>query len=383
MSKRDYYELLGVSKSATQDEIKKSYRKIAMDNHPDRNPDNKPAEERFKEATEAYEVLSDEEKRKKYDQFGHAGLKGGQDFHGFQNVNDIFSHFSDVFGGSSIFDDFFGSPSSSRSRSKRRSAGTPGSDLRVNLKLTLEEIATGTTKKIKIKKYVTCTSCSGNGSEGNSALKTCPACGGSGEVRNVSRSVFGQFVNIQSCANCKGAGQVVDVPCKKCYAEGRVQSEDTLTIKVPAGVSEGSYMTLRGEGNAGQRKGQNGDILVVFQEAPHEYFKREGDDLIYDLFVSFPELVLGAEIEVPTLNGRAKLKIDAGTQPGKLLRMREKGIQHLNSHGAGDQLVRINVIIPKKVSAKEKEILKELSNMPNIKSNIASDDKNFFRRFGM
>lgn len=384
MSKRDYYEVLGVGKTASKDEIKKSYRKIAMDNHPDRNPDNKAAEDRFKEAAEAYEVLFDDEKRAKYDRFGHGGLKSGQDFHGFSNINDIFSHFGDIFGGgggSSIFDDFFGG-TGQRSRGRGRSKGTPGSDLRVNLKLTLEEIATGTTKKIKIKKFVRCPDCTGTGSEGGSSLKSCNVCNGSGEVRSVSRSVFGQFVNIQPCANCQGEGQIVDKPCRKCRGDGRVSEEVTVKINVPAGVTESSYMTLRGEGNQGLRGGNAGDIIVVFQEEKHEYFTREGDDVMYDLYVSYPEIVLGTEVDVPTLTGKARLKIEAGTQPGKLLRMREKGILHLNSHGAGDQLVRVNILVPKKINSKEKEVLKQLADLPNMKTSQMSDDKKFFKKFG-
>ena len=382
MSKRDYYEILGVAKTASADEVKKAYRKIAMQFHPDRNPDNKEAEEKFKEATEAYEVLSDATKRQRYDQFGHSGMHGGQDFHGFSNVNDIFTHFSDIFGGSSIFDDFFGQ-TSSRGRGRRRSTGTPGSDLRVTLKVTLEEISSGVSKKIKIKKHVTCESCKGTGSDGGSSTKTCTVCNGAGEVRSVSRSVFGQFVNIQPCSNCNGEGSVVDKPCRSCVGDGRKQEEVTIKIDVPAGVSDGNYMTLRGQGNAGLRGGPAGDIIVVFQETTHEYFKREGDDILYDLFISFPEIVLGTEVEVPTLNGKAKLKIDGGTQTGKLLRMREKGIQHLNQHGAGDQLVRVNIFVPKKISVKERELLKELLDMPNIKISSGSDDKNFFKRFGL
>lgn len=366
MGKRDYYEVLGVSKNASKDEIKKAYRKIAMENHPDRNPDNKEAEERFKEAAEAYEVLHDDEKRAKYDKFGHQGLRGGQDFHGFDNINDIFSHFSDIFGGS-IFDDFFGG-SSTRSRSRRRGGGTPGSDLRVTLKLTLEEIATGVTKKIKIKKFVTCSSCSGSGAEAGSSKKTCPVCNGTGEIRNISRSVFGQMVNIQSCANCNGEGTVIDKPCRKCMGDGRVNEEVTISIDVPAGVHNENYMTMRGLGNAGIRGGSAGDIIVVFQEIPHDYFIREGDDIIYDLYVSFPELVLGSEVEVPTLTGKAKIKIDAGTQVGKLLRMRERGIKRLHNSGYGDQLVRVNIIIPSKLNSREKELMKELLEMPDRKS---------------
>src|SRR5690606_8977392 len=335
MAKRDYYEILGVDRNASKDDLKKAYRKLAMQYHPDRNPDNKEAEEKFKEAAEAYEILSDANKRARYDRYGHEGVKGnGFGSQGFSDINDIFSHFSDIFGGSSIFDDFFGG--TQRSRGRRRSSGTPGSDLRVNLKLTLEEIAEGVSKKIKIKKYVTCNVCSGSGADAGTSTKTCPVCQGTGEVKTVSRSVFGQFVNISACSNCNGEGTVIDTPCKRCLGDGRVHDEVTLKINVPAGVQEGSYMTLRGEGNAGKRGGPAGDVIVVFQEIEHEYFTREGDDILYDLYITYPEAVLGADVEVPTLTGRAKLKIDGGTQPGKLLKMRDKGIRHLNSSGRGD-----------------------------------------------
>ncbi|MGE5399786.1 MAG: molecular chaperone DnaJ [Ignavibacteriales bacterium] len=371
MDKRDYYEVLGIDRNASKDDIKKAYRKLAMQFHPDRNPDDKSAEEKFKEAAEAYEVLSNDDKKAKYDRFGHNGLRGGQDFQGFSNINDIFSHFSDIFGGGSfggggsIFDDFFGS--STQSRGRKRGTGTPGSDLKVVLKLAMEEIATGVTKKIKIKKHIKCEVCNGSGAKGGNSVKTCPVCNGAGEVRSVSRSVFGQFVNITACANCDGEGTVIDNPCKNCSGDGRVYGESTIKINVPAGVTNGSYMTMRGEGNAGKRNGQAGNIIIVFEELPHEFFTREGDDIIYELSLSYPEAVLGTEVEVPTLTGKAKLKIDAGTQPGKFLKMREKGIQHLNRHGAGDQLVKINIHVPNKVNSKEKELLKELAELPNIK----------------
>lgn len=371
MSKRDYYEILGVGKSASKDEIKKAYRKLALQYHPDRNPDDKSAEEKFKEAAEAYEVLSSDDKRAKYDRFGHDGLRGGQDYHGFSNAEDIFSHFSDIFGGAfgggggSIFDDFFGGTGGTR-RSQSRGTGTPGSDMRITLKLTLEEIARGTTKKVKIKKYKTCSDCSGSGAEKGTSFNTCSVCNGAGEVRQVSRSLFGQFVNISTCSNCNGTGKMISQPCRKCQGDGRVQDETTVKITVPAGVSDNSYMTLRGEGNAGKNGGHAGDIIVVFKELPHEYFLRDGDNIIYELVLSYPEAVLGEEVEVPTLNGRAKLKIEPGTQPGKYLKMREKGIQHLNSHGAGDQLVKINIHVPKKITARERELLKELQVQPNI-----------------
>ncbi len=370
MAKKDYYEVLGVEKSATQEEIKKAYRKMAMQFHPDRNPGNKDAEEKFKEAAEAYEVLSNEEKRGKYDRFGHSGLKGDPDFHGFSNVNDIFSHFSDIFsgsfGGSSIFDDFFGG-SQSQQRSRQRSTGQPGSDLKITLKLTLEEIATGTTKKVKIKKFNKCTVCNGSGAKNSSSFKTCSICNGSGEVRQVSRSIFGQFVNIAPCNNCGGTGKIISEPCTNCSGDGRVQDETTIKINVPAGIFDGNYMTLRGEGNMGKNGGPAGDIIVLFEELPHEFFTRDNDNVIYELFISYTEAVLGTEVEVPTLNGRAKLKIESGIQPGKFLKMREKGIQHLNNHGAGDQLVKVNIHVPRNVTAKEKDMLKELLKMPNLK----------------
>ncbi|NWF89490.1 MAG: molecular chaperone DnaJ [Ignavibacteriaceae bacterium] len=383
MSKRDYYEVLGVDRNASKDDLKKAYRKLAMQYHPDRNPNNKEAEEKFKEAAEAYEVLSDDEKKARYDRFGHEGMRAsGTGSPGFNDINDIFSHFSDIFSGGSIFDDFFGGSSRSRGQ-KRKTSGSPGSDLRVTLKLTLEEIAKGATKKIKIKKHVKCEQCAGSGAEAGTSTKTCPVCQGSGEVKTVSRSVFGQFVNITTCNNCGGEGSVVDKPCRKCMGDGRVQEEVTVKITVPAGVHEGSYMTMRGEGNSGKRNGPAGDIIVIFQEIPHDYFKREDDDIIYDLIISYPEAVLGADVDVPTLSGKARLKIDPGTQPGKLLKMRDKGIKHLNASGYGDQIVRVNIDVPRKINSKERELLKELSEQPNVKGNTSSDEKSFFKRFGL
>ena len=379
MTKRDYYEVLGVNRNASKDEIRKAYRKMAMQYHPDRNPDDQTAEAKFKEAAEAYEVLSNDEKKAKYDRFGHEGVRSGFGSQGFTDINDIFSHFSDIFGGSSIFDDFFGTGQRTR---KRRTGGTPGSDLKVNLKLTLEEIADGVSKKIKLKKLVKCDLCRGTGAEGGTSTKTCPVCHGSGEVKTVSRSVFGQFVNIQPCNNCNGEGTVVDNPCKKCRGDGRIQEEVTVNINVPAGVYQNSYMTMRGEGNAGRRDGPSGDLIVVFEEIPHEYFVRNNDDIIYDLFISYPDAVLGSEVEVPTLKSKVKLKIDSGTQPGKLLRMRDKGIKHLNESGHGDQLVKVNIEVPKKISNKEKELLKNLAEMPSFKNFGNKDEKNFFKRFG-
>lgn len=382
MTKRDYYEILGVSRNATKDEIKKAYRQKAMQYHPDRNPGNKEAEEKFKEAAEAYEVLSNDEKKANYDRFGHEGVRGSAfGTEGFSSVNDIFSHFSDIFGSSSIFDDFFGG--SQRTRTRRYGTGTPGSDLRVTLKLTLEEIATGVSKKIKIKKLVRCNSCNGTGAQAGTSLKTCPVCAGAGEVKTVSRSVFGQFVNITTCQNCGGEGQVVDSPCKTCSGDGRVYDEVMIKIDVPAGVQDGNYMTLKGEGNWGKRGGQPGDIIVIFQELRHNHFIRENDDIIYNLFITFPQAALGAEVEVPTLTGKAMLRIEPGTQPGKMLKMRGKGIKHLNNSGSGDQIVRVNVAVPQKLNAKEKELLKLLSEQPNIKSSSDTEEKSFFSKFGL
>ena len=382
MTKRDYYEVLGVSRNASKEDIKKAYRKLAMQYHPDRNPGDKEAEEKFKEAAEAYEVLSDDTKRSNYDRFGHDGLRNsGFSGGGFADINDIFSHFSDIFGGGSIFDEFFGT-SSSRSRTSRRRSGTPGSDLRVVLNLTLEEIATGIEKKIKLKRYVRCSDCNGTGAEKGTSKKVCPVCKGSGEIRQVSRSIFGQFVNITPCSSCNGEGEVVDIQCKTCQGEGRVQDESTIKIEVPAGVHDGSYMTLTNQGNAGKRGGENGDLVVVFKQIEHQYFIRDEDNIIYELHLSIPEAILGTELEVPTLNGKALVTIEPGTPSGKLLKMTNKGIKHLNQPGFGDQIIKIFVEIPKKLSAKEKELIKELAEMPSFKSRI-NENKSFFKKFGL
>ncbi|MHB1048519.1 MAG: molecular chaperone DnaJ [Bacteroidota bacterium] len=372
--KRDYYEVLGVQRSASTDEIKKSYRKLALQYHPDRNPDNKEAEEKFKEATEAYEVLSDQQKRQRYDQFGHQGLRGGADYHTYTNFNDIFSQFGDIFGGS-IFDEMFGG---SQSRRGPRSTGEPGSDLRIRLKLTLEEISTGIEKKIKIKKWKTCGTCNGSGAKTGTSKATCSHCNGTGELRQVSRSMFGQFVNISPCAYCGGTGQIIKEKCSTCNGEGREQGETTVKINVPAGVSEGQYMTLQGQGNAGRRGGHAGDVHVEFVEEKHEQFVRNGDDVIYNAVISYPDAVLGSDLEVPTLTGKARIKIEPGTMPGKMLRLKEKGIPRLNSYGRGDQLIRIQIWVPSKVNSREKELLKELAGAEHINPTEEEKKKSFF-----
>lgn len=386
MAKRDYYEILGVSKNASQDDIKKSYRKIAMQNHPDRNPNNKQAEDKFKEAAEAYEVLSDADKRQKYDRFGHEGLRAGQDFHGYTDIHDIFSSFSDIFGsafGGSIFEDAFGGRGSRQRRQQH--TGVPGADLKVNLKLTLEEISTGIEKKLKIKAYKSCELCGGSGARSNASRTTCPSCNGSGEIRQVSRSVFGQFVNISTCDSCNGEGKIIKDLCSECRGEGRVHGEKTIKINIPAGVSEGNYIPLRNQGNAGKRGGPNGDIIVIIEEEPHEIFIRQGNDIILDLLISFPEAALGADIEIPTLTGKAKLHIEPATQSGKVLRMREKGLPQLNGYGRGDQLIRINVWTPTRLTQKDKEILKDLLSRDTMKPHegdkSANSDKSFFEKF--
>lgn len=365
MTKRDYYEILGVNRNASNDEIKSSYRKLAMQYHPDRNPGNKEAEEKFKECAEAYEVLSDAQKRQRYDQFGHQGVDS-TGFHGFDNINDIFSHFSDIFGGfgrsGSIFDDFFGGSTSRRSRSR----GVPGSDLKINLKLTLEEIADGIEKTLKVKKYKPCSSCGGTGAKSGSGYTTCSYCNGTGEIRQATRSIFGQFINVTECHHCNGEGRIVKDRCPECGGEGRIKSESTLKVNIPAGVVEGNYIPLRGQGNSGARGGENGDLLVFIEEAQHKYFTRLNDDIIYELEISFPEAVMGVDVVVPTLKGKAKLKVESGTQAGSVLRMKDKGIKHLNGYGRGDQLVKINIITPKKISSKEKDLLKELSKSENF-----------------
>jgi molecular chaperone DnaJ len=367
MTKSDYYEILGVGRSATQDEIKSAYRKFALKHHPDRNPGNKEAEEMFKQGAEAYEVLSDPDKRARYDHYGHDGLRG-TGFHGFDNVNDIFSAFSDIFGGfggGSIFDDFFGTARGRRSGA--RTTGIQGSDLKITLKLSLEEISDGAEKTLKIKRYQKCSTCKGSGSKPGTSLTDCYVCHGTGEIRHVSRSMFGQYINVSVCHNCNGEGKVVKEKCESCNGEGRVKGETTVKVNIPAGVSSGNYIPLRGQGNAGVRNGEPGDLIVLIEELEHKHFTREEDDIIYNLNISITDAVLGAEIEVPVLGGTAKLKIEPGTQPGKILRMREKGIRHLSRGGRGDQLNIINVYIPNKLTGKEKELFKELERSENLK----------------
>ncbi|NTV02114.1 MAG: molecular chaperone DnaJ [Chlorobiaceae bacterium] len=378
--KRDYYEVLGVGRSADKDEIKKAYRKLALKYHPDKNPDNKEAEEKFKEVNEAYEVLSNDDKRRRYDQFGHAGVgssaaSGGPGAGGYADFNDIFSAFNDMFGGGGGrqrgggspfggFEDVFGGGFSGGGR-RTRQAGIQGTDLKIRLKLTLEEIAKGVEKTLKIKKQVACKECNGSGSK-TGKTETCQTCHGAGEVRQASKTMFGQFVNIAACPTCGGEGHVVKDRCPSCYGEGIKQGEVTVKINVPAGVHDSNYLTLRGQGNAGPRGGSSGDLIVIIEELPHELFTRNGDDVILDLALGFPDLVLGTKIDVPTLDGTLKLTIPAATQPNTMLRISGKGIGHLKGGGSGDQYVRVNVHVPKELAAKEKDLLRELRKSGSI-----------------
>jgi len=345
-----------------------------MDYHPDRNPGDKQAEEKFKEAAEAYEVLRDPDKRQRFDRFGHEGIKG-TGFQGFSNIDDIFDAFGDFFSDFGGFGDFFGG---SRRRSSHHKQDKRGSDLQAKISLSLEEIASGTTKKIKIMRLIKCETCSGSGAKAGSSLETCRVCGGSGEVRQVSASLFGQIVRITICHNCDGEGKIIQEKCIVCKGEGRTRSEQTISVNIPAGVSTGNYIPLRGQGNVGLRGGSVGNLIVYIEEKEHPYFDRNGDDIIYDLIISFSQAAMGDDIEVPTLSGKAKLHIEPGTQSGRILRMKGKGISHLQSHGSGDQLVRVSVWTPIKLSSREKELFQELENSENAIP--PKKDENFFKK---
>lgn len=366
MTKRDFYEILEIEKTASAEEIKSAYRKKAMKYHPDRNPGDQSAEEKFKEAAEAYEVLKDPNKRARYDQFGHQGVNG-TGFSGFHDINDIFAHFSDIFSGvgGSIFDDFFGG--GSRGRSRTRSRGIAGSDLKVEVSLSLKEIAEGTEKIIKLKKYKTCSTCNGIGASSEDAYIQCSNCGGSGEIRQVSRSIFGQFVNVNSCSACNGEGRIIKEKCPDCHGEGRLRNDVKIKVKIPPGVSEGQYIPLRNQGNAGIRGGENGDLYVYIREKRDDNFIRDGDDIIFNLKISIVDAIMGAEVFVPLLDGKTTVKIAPGTEHGTIIKVKDKGIRHLNEFGNGDQLVKVHIVIPKKISSKEKELLKQLGKMDNFK----------------
>ncbi len=380
MSKRDYYEILGVAKNATEAEIKKAYRQMALKYHPDKNPGDKEAEEKFKEAAEAYEVLSNPEKKSRYDQFGHSGMGGAGGFgggHGM-NMDDIFSQFGDIFGGGNPFESFFGGGGGGRGG--RRTVNR-GSNLRIKVKLTLEEIAKGTEKKIKVNKMVGCQTCGGSGAQaGQGSFSTCNMCKGSGQVRRVTNSFLGQMQTITTCPQCHGEGQTITSKCKSCTGSGVQQGEEVISINIPPGVAEGMQLNVSGKGNAAERGGIPGDLLIVVEEVPHQYLQRDGEHLIYDLYISFIDAALGTNVEVPTLEGKAKIKIDAGTQGGKVLRLKGKGVPALNSYSRGDLLVNINVWTPQQLSSEEKKTLEKLRESENFKPKPGKGDKSFFER---
>jgi molecular chaperone DnaJ len=376
MSKRDYYEVLGVSKSASEAELKKAYRKKAIQFHPDKNPGNKEAEENFKEAAEAYEVLSNSEKRQRYDQFGHAGMGGaaGGGFGGGMNMEDIFSHFGDIFGGGSFFGGGFGGGGRSSRRVNR------GSNLRVKVKLTLKEIAEGVEKKIKVKKYVECNSCNGSGAKDGSSFSTCSTCNGSGQVTRVQNTILGQMQTASTCPSCNGEGKMITNKCSSCAGEGIVRDEEVISINIPAGVAEGMQLSVSGKGNAARRGGINGDLLILIQEEEHPELVRDENDLLYNLFISIPDSILGTAVEIPTIENKVKVKIDGGTQPGKILRLRGKGLPDVNGYGRGDLLVKINVWVPNNLTKEEKKVLEKLQNSESFKPKPTSQEKSFFKK---
>jgi len=374
MGKRDYYEILGLSKNASKEEIKKAYRKQALKYHPDKNPGDKSAEEKFKEAAEAYEILSNDEKRSRYDRFGHAGVGGAssQGFGGFSNIEDIFSQFGDIFGGHFGFGGFGGGRS--------RQQVNKGANIRINIKLTLKEIAEGVEKKIKVPKYITCEVCGGTGAESSSGFQTCPTCHGSGQVTRVSNTFLGQMQTASVCPQCGGEGKIITNKCTSCHGEGIVRGEEVVKINIPAGVGEGMQLNVTGKGSAARRGGANGDLIVVIHEIEHPELIRDGNDLLYSLYISLADASLGTNVEVPMVNGQAKIKIDPGTQPGKILRLRGKGLPDVNGYGRGALLVSINVWVPKSLSREEKRILEKLNESPNFKPNPSKHDKNFFEK---
>lgn len=379
MAKRDYYDILGVSRNADADEIKKAYRKLAIKYHPDKNPGDKSAEDKFKEAAEAYEVLSNAEKKQRYDQFGHAGGSagaGGGYGGGHMNMEDIFSQFGDIFGGGgSPFESFFGGGNTRGGRRVQK-----GTNLRIKVKLTLEEIANGVEKTIKVNKMNSCKTCGGSGAKDKGSFSNCSTCGGAGSVRRVQNTILGQMQTTTTCPACHGEGQTITSKCNTCHGEGVERGEETISINIPAGVTEGMQLSMNGKGNAAPRGGIPGDLLILIEEIEHKSLKRDGVNIIYDLYISFIDAALGTSIEVPTIDGKARIKIDAGTQGGKILRLKGKGIKDINSYHKGDQLVHVNIWTPKTLSREERMALEKLQESPNFQPNPDKNDKGFFER---
>lgn len=371
MAKRDYYEILEVPKTATKEEIKKAYRKVALKFHPDRNQGDKAAEEKFKEAAEAYEVLSDPDKKSKYDQFGHAGIDGGGygGGGGYQNVNveDIFRNFGDIFGGGGgggdPFESFFGGGS----RQQTRSRGKRGSNLRIKVKLNLQEVANGAHKTVKVKKQIQCGTCHGSGAKDAASIGKCTVCGGTGVMRKVTNTILGQMQTTQTCYNCNGTGQQITKKCATCNGLGVVYGEETLNLEIPAGVQEGMQLSMGGKGNAGEQGGPAGDLIIQVEVEQNPDLEIDGQNVIYTLHISFVDAVLGSTVEVPTIEGKAKFKIPAGTQGGRIFKLAGKGLPGVNSYGRGDQLILINVYTPTELTADEKKLLEKLRESPNFK----------------
>ena len=383
-NKRDYYEVLGVDKNASADEIKKAYRKMAIKYHPDKNPGDKEAEEKFKEAAEAYSVLSDADKKARYDQFGHAGVEGaGPDFSGgFGNLNDILNDlFGGAFGGGFGGFSGFGGGFGGQRGGQRQQRVYRGRDIRVRVKLTLEEIAKGVEKEISIEKSIPCPECGGRGAKNSSDIKTCPGCNGTGQVQRVVNSFLGQTVTYSTCQQCGGEGKIISNPCRHCSGSGLVRQRATISVKIPAGVEAGMQLTVQGEGHAAKNNGINGDLLVVIEEQEHPNLKRDGNNLYYTKIVSLPDAILGAEVEVPCLDGPYKIKVEPGTQSGTVVRLRGKGLPTVNGYGGtGDMYVKIAVWIPRKLEKDEKAVVESLRNKDSFKPNPTKEDKSFFDR---
>lgn len=375
-NKRDYYEVLGVAKDASKDDIKKSYRKLAMQFHPDKNPGDAAAEEKFKEAAEAYEVLSDDQKRAQYDRFGH-NMGGGGGGYTTVNMEDIFSRFGDIFsgGGGSPFESIFGG-----GRQRQRPRGQRGSDLRVKVPLTMEEIYDGVTKKIKIARFNTCDTCSGQGTTASDGYRTCGTCNGSGEIRRQAGGGFFQQIVVSACPTCQGEGRVISAACPSCSGEGRKEVSEVIEVRIPGGITEGMQITMRGKGNAGKRGGPPGDLIVLVEEVVHDKFERHGDDLIYELWLNFADAALGTSVEVPTLGGKTRFKIAPGTQSGKIFRLQGKGFPIVNGYGRGDQLIQVHVWVPQNLNRDERAAMEKFRDSSNFNPSPTSSDKGFFQR---